>query len=193
MDQPKYYFNYLLNTLAIIIKNKKNGFTLPETLVYIAILVIIASAISIFAIWSIKASGKIKVENETMQSASQAMDILIYEIKEAKSVYLPTSVFDQNFGQLSLETTLEPPAYENTTYIDFYICGGQICLKRENQAPIAITSDKTTVTDLTFSRIMASTTETVKINLSLKYNTPNNRPEWQATTTLTTTAAVKGF
>lgn len=171
----------------------QKGFTLPEALVYVAVLTAVTSVISIFIIWSIKVNGKIKVENETMQNASQAMDILVYEIKEAKNIYTPMSILDQNPGQLSLETTHNLPTGENTTYLDFYICGTQICLKKEGQAPAAITSNKTTVTDLTFSRVLASTTETIQINLSLKYNTPSTHPEWQASTTLTTTAALKGY
>lgn len=174
-------------------KLPQKGFTLPEAIVYVAVLAIVAGAISIFIIWGIKVNGKIKVENETMQSASQAMDILVYEIKEAKSIYTPTSALDQNFGQLSLETVHNLPVGEDTAYLDFYVCGHQICLKKEGQSPIAITSNKTIVTNLTFSRILASTTETVQINLSLKYDAPISRPEWQASTTLNTTATIKGY
>lgn len=169
------------------------GFTLIEMLVYIAILIIIAFVLTAFIFWTISSNTKIKVKHEVLDNTRRAMEIMTYEVKEAKSVYTPTSVFGLSPGQLSLETTHNLPNEEKTTYLDFYLCNQQICLKRENNEPIAITSDKTIIDNLVFSRVLASSTETVQINLGLRYNNPVNRPEWQASTTLVTTITLRGY
>ena len=54
------------------------------------------------------------------------MDIMVREIKEAKSVYTPTT----NSSQLSLETINYLPVDEENTYIDFFLCGSSLCLKK---------------------------------------------------------------
>lgn len=174
-------------------KTMNKGFTLIEALVYIAVLIMIASTLTAFIFWTIRANTKIEVKHEVLDNARRAMEIMTYETKEAKSVYTPTSIFDSNPGQLSLETTHNLPSGENTTYLDFYLCNQQLCLKRESANPVAITTDKTIIDSLVFSRILASTTETMQINLSLRYNSPVYRPESQASTTLISTVTLKGY
>ena len=174
-------------------RHHNKGFTLMETLIYISVLIIITTVLTIFITWTIRANAKIKVEQETLDNARRATEIMTYEIKEAKSVYTPTSILDQNPGQLSLETTHSLPLDEKATFLDIYLCGKQICLKRENTQPSAITSDRTSVDKLTFSRVLSNTTEVVQINFTLHYDSPGNHPEWQASTTINSTITLKGY
>ena len=71
------------------------GFTLTEVLVYVAVLSIIISAVSGFLIWTVRSNTKAKVMRETQDNARRAMEIMTYEIKEAKSVYTPTTTSNQ--------------------------------------------------------------------------------------------------
>lgn len=167
----------------------KKGFTLIETLVYVGILSIIVTVIFSFLIWSVRSSTKIKVMRETSDNARRAMEIMVYEIKEARTIYTPTSTSTQ----LSLETLHYLPTGEDTTYIDFYICGTQLCLKKESQSPIALTSDKVEVGNLFFTPVVTGETPSVQIELKIDYKNPNSRPEYQASVDLKSTASLRSY
>lgn len=173
-------------------ENKK-GFTLMEVLVYVAVLVIIITAVSSFFLWLIKSNTKAKVMRETLDNARRVMEIMSYEIKEAKSVYTPTSIFDSHPGQLSLETIHYLPEGEKTTYINFYLCEDRLCFKKEDLNPIALTSDRVRVANLVFNQIITGETPSIQINLKVDYKGPTNRPEYQASVNLKSTASLRSY
>ena len=167
----------------------RQGFTLMEVLIYIAVLAIVFLAVSSFLTWSVKTSAKAAAIRETTDNARRAMEIMIYEIREAKGIYSPTSTSTQ----LSLETIHYLPAGENSTFIDFYLCGeatGTICFKKESQNPIAITSDKVKVNNLIFTRI-STTTPSVQIQLKLDYKA--QAQEHQTSIDLISTASLRNY
>jgi type II secretory pathway pseudopilin PulG len=174
----------------------KKGFTLIETLVYIGILSIVVGVIFSFLIWCVHSNTRVKVMKEISDNARRAMEIMVYEIREARAVYNPTSTSTQ----LSLETIHYLPTGENTTYIDFYICGTQLCLKKESQvptaptsSPIALTSDKVEVTNLVFTPVVTEEISSVQIELGINYKNPNNRPEYQASLDLKSTVSLRSY
>jgi len=165
------------------------GFTLIEVLIYIGVLGIILVAIFSLLIVSNRSNIKAKVMRETLEDARRTMDIMVREIKEAKSVYTPTT----NSNQLSLETINYLPADEETTYIDFFLCGSSICLKKESQDPVSITKDNVEVNNLAFTRIVSGDSTSIQIVLGMKYKNPSNRPEYQAIVNLTSTATLRAY
>ena len=159
------------------------GFTLMEILIYIAVLAIVFLAVSGFLTWSIKLNAKTRAIREVTDNTRQAMEIMSYEIKSAKSIYGPTS--DSN--QLSLETKNYLPSGETSTYIDFYLCGealSALCLKKESQDPMAITSDKVKVSNLEFLQI-STTTPSIQIQMSINYE--------QTSIAVTSTASLRNY
>ena len=168
---------------------KGGGFTLIETLVYIGILSIVVTVIFSFLVWSVRSATKIKVMRETSDNARRAMEIMVYEIKEARNIYTPTSTSTQ----LSLKTIHYLPTGENTTYIDFYICGTQLCLKKESQSPIALTSDNVEVNNLVFTPVVTGQIPSVQIELKINYKNPSGRPEYQASADLKSTASLRNY
>lgn len=169
----------------------KKGFTLMEILVYIAVLAIIFLAVSGFLTWTTKSSAKARAIRETANSARRAMEIITYEIREAKSIYTKTSTSTQ----LSLETIHYLPAGETSSFIDFYLCGeatSTICLKKESQNPIAITSDRTKVSSLIFNQI-STTTPSVQIQLKLDYKISAEQSEYQASVDMISTASLRSY
>jgi hypothetical protein len=121
------------------------------------------------------------------------MEQITYEIREAKSVYTPTSIFNSNPGQLSLETEKYLPAGEDKSYIDFYILDGRLCLKKESQNPIFLTSDRVEVTNLVFSRIVTNQIPSIQINLTVNYKNPNGRPEYQSSVSLQSVDSLRSY
>src|SRR3989344_4438452 len=129
----------------------RRGFTIMEILVYAAVSVVIFLAVYNFLTWAVKSNKKIMAMREVADNSRRVMEILAYEIREADSVYAPTSTSTQ----LSLETKHYLPPGESSTFIDFYLCGettSTICFKKESQNPIAITSEAVSVNKLIFSQ-----------------------------------------
>jgi len=178
-------------TLPNFLKKNLGGFTLLEILVYIAVLVIVIMVISSFVVWAIKANAKTKVMRETLDNARRAMEIMVYETREAGDIYTPTSVFGSHPGQLSLETIEYSPEGENSTYIDFYICDNRLCLKKESQAPIALTSERVEIQKLIFERVVTDQIPSVQIDLEIIYKDSTGKPEYQSSINLKSSASLR--
>jgi type II secretory pathway pseudopilin PulG len=175
-------------------KQKHSSFTLMEMLVYLGVLAIVFLIISSFLLWAVRSNKKAMAMRETLENANRAMEIMIYEIREAKSIYTPTSVFSTSSSQLSLETEKYLPDGETTSFIDFYLCGDRLCLKRENSDPIALTSENVEVKNLEFNLIATTSTfPSIKINLKVDYKNPKNRPELSASVTLNSTISLRSY
>lgn len=177
--------------------SNQKSFTLIEILVYIAVLAIITVAVSSFFLWFIHSNTKARAMRETLDNTRRAMEIMTYEIKEAKSIYIPTTTSTQ----LSLESTKHLPEGETVSYIDFYLCGTQLCFKSEpassiatSSKPLALTSDQVEVKNLVFLQIATTSTKpSVRINLKIDYKNPADRPEYQASVNLTSTASLRSY
>lgn len=165
------------------------GFTLMEILVYIVVLGIIIVAISSLLIWSIHSNTKAKVMKETLDNARRAMELMTYEIREAKSIYTSTTTLNQ----LSLETTHYLPAGEKNTFIDFFLCDSRLCLKKESQNPIALTSDRVEVANLVFTQVLTGDIPSIQINLKVNYKNPTHRPEYEASVSLRSVVSFRSY
>jgi type II secretory pathway pseudopilin PulG len=170
------------------------GFTFIEVLAYIAVLTIIISVVSVFIFWQINSGVKSMAIRETQYNVERALAVITQEIREAKSVYIPTGAFDINPGQLSLETAKYLPAGETLSYIDFFICGTRLCFKKESQNPLAITSDRVKISSLVFSEInTTSTAPSIQINLKIDYRATSTRPEYQSSFEATSAASLRSY
>lgn len=168
---------------------KGAGFSLLETLVYIAILSIMIVAIISFVLWSIHSNAKTKVIRETLDNAERIMRIMTQEIREAKSIYTPTTTS----GQLALQTTKYLSQGEEDSYIDFYLCDSRLCFKKESQDAIVLTSDNVEMTNLVFTQILSGEAPSVQISLTIDYKNPANRSEYQFSVNLTSTASLRPY
>lgn len=164
------------------------GFTLMEFLVYIAVLSIITLTVSSFFLGTTRINAKNKAMREVTANTKRAMEIMTGEIKEAKAVYTPTTAT----GQLSLETAKYLPNNETESYIDFYLCDDRLCLKKEGQLPVALTSERVKITEISFFKI-ATSSPSVQIHLKVDYKTGVLKPEFQASFQTTSTASVRAY
>lgn len=133
----------------------KKGFTLLETVVYIALLTIVTTFLTSFILDLSRSYNKARLKADAASQVRRVLEIMTNEIKTAKSVYTPTSYFGTGDSkrQLSLETLYNLPAGENSTFVDFYLDSQKIYQKRESQAEESITSDRVKITNLTFDLI----------------------------------------
>ena len=126
--------------------NQTVGFSIIELLVSISIFSIIL-LVMVSLLFSVNSSNsKTKAERETQENARRIMDTIIYEIKGAKSIYTPATTLTQ----LSLETTRYLPSDETNSFIDFFLCGLNLCFKKESQNPVILNSDSVEITSLSF-------------------------------------------
>ncbi len=176
-----------------MINDQQKGFTLLEVLIYIGVLGIIVVAVSSYFLWSIQTSTKIKVIGEALDNTRRAMEIMVYEVREAESIYTETSIFNSHPGQISLETQKYLPPDENKTYIDFYLSEGKLCLKKESQDPICLTSERVEVKNLVFSQIISGNTPSIQIDLRVDYKNPTGRSEYQAQVNLRNVASLRSY
>lgn len=175
-------------------KNSR-GFTLIEAIIYIAVLSVMILVVSTFFLWVNKASIKATVMEETLNNASKAMELIVYEIKTSQEIYQPTSIFSNDIGQISLKTNEFKPDGESATIIDFFICNNnRICLKKESQNPIFLTSESVSVEKLKFDLVFNDELEpTVTIDLQVDYNSPLEKPEYQYSVNLKTTTTLRNY
>lgn len=168
---------------------KGEGFTLLEILIYLAVALIIITVILSSVFWLIRSNTKNRIVRETTDATKRATEIMIYEAKRANSIYVPTTTVDQ----LSLEVNDYLPEQETRSYIDFYICGDSLCMKKESQNPIRIIPDNMEVTDLSFTYILSGQTESIKINLTIDYKNLSNRPEYETSVSLESSISLRSY
>jgi type II secretory pathway pseudopilin PulG len=164
----------------------RKGFSLFEVLIYLSIAFVVMAVVVGFVFWLIDSNNKNRVMRDVSNSAKRSMEIMTHEIREAKSVYTPTT----SSQQLSLQTMHYVPTGETSTYIDFYLCSARLCLKKESQDPIVLTPDNIQVTGLSFTYINP---DSVKIDLELKYKNPSGRPEYDFSTSLSSSASIRSY
>lgn len=180
-------------------KSKNNGFTLIEGIVYVALFVLIFGAVVGSTLSLFTAFAKTAAQRETITNARTAMDAIVREIKYAKEIYQPTSCFGTSDAksvcgggakrQLTLITSQNLPSDESQTYVDLYLDGNKVYIKREGAPAGALTSGKVRVSNLVFERLNNGGRESVRTTLTVEYNTDS--PKIQNSVTLYSTATIR--
>ena len=110
-----------------------------------------------------------KAKGVLVDSADRVAGAFLQETKNARRVYLPISVLDSGFGELSLETSFRPmEASEPVTFVDIYWAAGRIWLKRENESAQPLSSEDIEVTQFKLVRSSNVGGEGLRLYLSLK-------------------------
>ncbi|MFA5954428.1 MAG: hypothetical protein WC817_02755 [Patescibacteria group bacterium] len=182
----------------LLIKKRKQqhplGVSLFEVVIYVAFFLVLTILITNVSTQLIAVNQNTRATNDIIASARFAVDTIAQEVRHAKSVYSPTSVFDVSPGQLSLETTRDLPDGETSTFVDFYIDTGRLYLRREGQDPIRLTSDSVIVEGLTFSYLNQSVlTPAVRMSITVANYGASSGNVSHRTITLVTTAALRSY
>jgi type II secretory pathway pseudopilin PulG len=166
-----------------------SGFTLIETLIYIAI---VATAVSSFVLFSISVSNsrnKTYVVQEVQANVRVALNIMSQKIRAAQSVATTTSTYDTDPGFLILNmasTTLNP------THIGLNQNDGILGIKEGNAATTSITSDEVLVTNLVFTNLTGSSTqENTRIQMTIEYNNPSGDDDFNYLQSVQTAVGVR--
>jgi len=168
----------------------KKGFTLIELITYVSVLSIIVLALFSFFLWISRSNTKAKAIRETVVNSKKAIEIISREIKESEGVYTPTT----SSTQLSLETKNYLGEGEKTSYIDFFLCQNQLCLKKEGEDPVALTSEAVEIKKLGFFQIATTSSfPSIQIVLEVEYSNPLGKPEHRASFSATSTVSLRNY
>ena len=147
---------------------KKNspGSSLLETLIYAAILGLVAVLTTSSILAMMKSYVSVKMSRDLNFSASVAMERMANEIRLANNIDDAGSIFSASPGKLKLNT--EDGSGFATT-IEFFLSGTGIFVKEGPGTSEALTASSTEITSLIFNKITSSTvSKAVKISLTAK-------------------------
>lgn len=147
---------------------------------YLAALLVLVGAVIALLVWLVRASGQVHVRNEVVAGVEHALSLIASEIREAQGLYTPyeyASPPASPWSQLSLETRKNAPTGETSTYVDFFLCGTRICVKREFAAPEALTPETIEIQSLQFTQVKTNAISSVHIVVEAQYGDAFHRAQ----------------
>ncbi len=169
-------------------QKNRQGITLIETVVYVALLGVLSvgilSSVSHVAI----AYRKARAERDILVNARLLIDTVVHAAQESQTIYAPTSRFDTDASQLSLVSAVAPLPGHAVSYVDFWVDNGRLWMKSEGAPALALSSPTVRVTRFYLQRLAPqSASESVRMTISLAHAWHPN-----ASSTLITTATLRG-
>jgi Tfp pilus assembly protein PilW len=140
-------------------KRTKHGFSVVEILIYLSVTVLVAGALVTTFLSLTTTLLRNKTEQELAHSASVSLERMVRDIREAHSVDTGMSVLGTSPGVLELESA------SGTTR--FYVTGDDLVVSVDGAVVGPLTSDVVTVQNVVFNLYTGSTTNMVRIALTL--------------------------
>jgi type II secretory pathway pseudopilin PulG len=169
----------------------RKAFSLIEILLYVALIVIMMSALLPVALQIINSGTKSGVTQEVYQSARYVSERIKYEIRNASGINIASSTFN-----LNLATTTNAGLYligytssTNPTIIS--VATGTIRIQQGTSTPIFLHSFDAQAASLIFSNYSTSTYNNVGFTLTMTDASTSTRQEYNASTTLITSVELR--
>lgn len=147
--------------------NRKKGFTLVESMIYLAILVFLLVGVINAVMTLTSMYRKVRVVKSVESSAIALMDRIIRETRNAESVYPAQTSWNISSGSLALNTT---DSAGNASIVRFYVATGTMrSMLEENGVNLGpLTDSNVRVSSLLFRSYSTSTSAAVKIEMTLE-------------------------
>lgn len=150
------------------IKIKQSGFTLIETIIYLAIVGSVMTSFLYFSIAIFDYRNKSYVAEEVQANERMVINLISQKIRSAKDVNVASSTFNISPGALSLAMD---DASKNPTIFGLSQNDGILQITEGTGTAMAVTSKNVKMSSLIFSNLtLASTTKNIKINMTIDYN-----------------------
>lgn len=178
------------NSLFVIrhLSLRTGGFTLTEVIVYIGLLGGIAVFVGNFLIHTTSVYHRARAEREVLSNGRLLLETVQETITRARRVYVPTSRFNTNAGQLSLLIAANSTPDHDTLYQDFWIDNGRMWMRQEGGVSSPLSASSVRVTRFYLERIVQGLgKEAVKITLQV-----DSGARFPSSITLNATAALRG-
>ncbi len=135
------------------------GFSLVEVMVYLAVTLALAGAL-ITTFLSLSTTLERNATERTLTRGAQvSLERISRTLRSADSINLGLSTFGTSFGTLALT--------ESGTTTRLYVSGNRLVLEINGTVLGPLTSDALTVEDVIFHRYVGSTTDMVRVALTL--------------------------
>lgn len=169
--------------------NDKKGFTLVETLIYIAIIGTAVTSFVVFAISIGEPRNKTYATQEVQANMRTAVDLISQRVRAATGVNTGASTFGSDPGVLSLAMA---DSTKNPTLIDLTADDGILRITEGVSSAVPITSTEVQVTNLVFTNLTPSgERESIRIEMTMEYNNSSGDVEFDYTQSATTTVGVR--
>ena len=170
-------------------KNKKRGFTLIELLIYIALISLFLTAATGTLLDIILGNTKSAVQQEVQENLRYASYRLLFEIRNADSINAGSS-FSVNFADNPAEEfSLAVPSPNNP--VEFRVASGVLQVKRGTGDWGNLTSSSVQITNLIFTNVSDSESESVGFVMTLRYLNPSGRSQWEKEATFRGAATLR--
>lgn len=165
------------------------GFTLIETMLYIALLTLVVGGFVSFALTISNTRNKNYVMQEVHANTRVALQQMSHAIKEATGVNTGSSTFDSDPGVLSVSVA---DAGNNPTVIDLSADDGQLQITYGAGSPVLVTSDEVSVTNLVFTDLTGSgTVPVIRIEMTIAFNNQSGDSDYTYEQSITTTVSLR--
>lgn len=140
-------------------QNRKSGFSLIESLIYITILSVMAVVVVNALVITAKSYSNLKTSRNINNSVVTSLERMTRAIKSADDVVVIESVFDTHPGKLVLQSS--------ATTTEFYLSSGTLRVK-ENTVDIGpLTQQELSIDNLVFRLLDNGTTKAVRIEMTM--------------------------
>lgn len=147
-------------------ENKKSrGFSLPEMIVYVAILTLLLVVIVSMLSNLTSSQRQLKASKNIENSAIFGFDRMVRETRDARSIDTVSSIFGINPGSLSLLTT---DTLGNSKTLRFYLLGNSLRVSENGADQGPLTPADARVTSLIFRQITTANSSAVKIEMTVE-------------------------
>ena len=146
-------------------KIKKNGYSLVEIIVYLAIFTTLSVLVINSFVIVLGAFNTTRSNRNLLESGSLAMERISREIRQASSVDIANSVMGSNPGVLQLNST---NSAGTTMIMKFVVGNGALNISKDGVLIGNLLGQNILVDNLIFRRITTTNGEAVKIELTLE-------------------------
>ena len=165
---------------------QQQGFTLIESILYMAILALFLVSVVQLSIAGLQAGQKASIMTEVQQNARFAMERVRRELRSAEGVNTGSSTFDTHPGVLSV---VDEVAGENPTVFD--VSSGRLRMTEGVAASQFLTTDEVTVDSFIINdRSVTDRTSNYQISLTLSWAASTEAP-FNTTYTLQSTVVIR--
>ncbi len=168
--------------------NYKQGIFLIEVIIYIAILGGLSVLIVNFLLQVTGVYHRARAEREVLSNARLLLETINKTVSQAREVYVPTSRFNADLGQLSLSTAIGAQLEHTTAYVDFWVDNGRLWTRQEGGVNTALSAATVRVNKFRIERIVQGLgREAVKVTLEISATS-----KFPVVSTLNMTTALRG-
>ena len=163
--RPRILQIFLMINMKPINHNKKAGFSLIESLIYIAIIAVMAVLVVNVLLMTTKSYNSLKISRDINNSALTTLERITREIKTASDIDIAQSTFYVHPGKLTVSTS--------SAITEFYL-GNNILKIRENSVDMgSLIQQGSSVDNLVFRMLDNGTTKGIRIEMTIS-NTRGN-------------------